>query len=113
MTLAFRRTVLLDGERPPDDYVVVHEGPDHRPHPPPFMAAAHRRIERLGLALAERDALLEEVTQIADKLITRNRPAIEYLARHLHEAGRLSGEEIIGMFQRRSAPVANQADKAA
>jgi hypothetical protein len=26
MTLAFRRTVLLDGERPPDDYVVVHEG---------------------------------------------------------------------------------------
>ena len=26
MTVAFRRTVLLDGERPPDDYVVVHEG---------------------------------------------------------------------------------------
>ena len=30
VTLAFRRTVLLDGERPPDDYVVVHERPQHR-----------------------------------------------------------------------------------
>jgi hypothetical protein len=26
VTLAFRRTVLLDGERPPDDYGVVQEG---------------------------------------------------------------------------------------
>ena len=39
MTLALRRTVFLERERPPDDYEVRHDGRDRLPHLP---HAVHR-----------------------------------------------------------------------